>query len=102
MLAESWQFQGNKWVFKLSKGSSSITARPFTSKDVAFSIEKMRDEKGGSLQAPNFKDVTEIQTPDDQTVIFVTKQPNAVFLDRLDNRFMREQRGRRKIRRQAL
>ena len=48
----------------------------------------MRDEKGGSLQAPNFKDVTEIQTPDDQTVIIVTKQPSAVFLDRLENRFM--------------
>ena len=48
----------------------------------------MRDEKGGSLQAPNFKDVTEVQTPDDQTVIFVTKQPLAVFLDRLENRFI--------------
>src|SRR5262249_62121890 len=45
-------------------------------------------EKGGSLQAPNFKDVTEVQTPDDQTVIFVTKQPLAVFLDRLENRFI--------------
>ena len=48
----------------------------------------MRDEKGGSLQAPNFKDVTEVQVPDDQTVIFVTKQPLAVFLDRLENRFI--------------
>ena len=48
----------------------------------------MRDEKGGSLQAPNFKDVTEVQTPDDQTVVFVTKQPLAIFLDRLENRFI--------------
>jgi len=55
---------------------------------VAFSIERMRDEKGGSLQASNFKDVTEVQTPDDHTVIFVTKQPLAVFLDRLENRFI--------------
>ena len=53
-----------------------------------FSIEKMRDIKGGSLQAPNFRDVTEILTPDDQTVIFVTKQPLAIFLDRLRNRFI--------------
>ncbi len=88
VLADSWQFQGNKWVFKLRKGVKFHNGATFTSKDVAFSIEKMRDEKGGSLQAPNFKDVTEIQTPDDQTVIFVTKQPNAVFLDRLENRFM--------------
>ncbi|HYJ13900.1 MAG TPA: ABC transporter substrate-binding protein [Candidatus Limnocylindria bacterium] len=88
VLAESWQFQGNKWVFKLRKGVKFHNGATFTSKDVVFSVDKMRDEKGGSLQAPNFKDVSEIQTPDDLTVVFVTKQPNAVFLDRLDNRFM--------------
>ncbi|HWP22653.1 MAG TPA: ABC transporter substrate-binding protein, partial [Candidatus Binatia bacterium] len=88
VLAESWQFQGNKWTFKLKKGIKFHNGAPLTSKDVAFSVEKMRDDKGGSLQAPNFKDVTEIQTPDDLTVIFVTKQPLAIFLDRLENRFI--------------
>ncbi|MGH7887965.1 MAG: ABC transporter substrate-binding protein, partial [Candidatus Binatia bacterium] len=88
VLAESWQFQGNKWVFKLRKGIKFHDGTPFTSKDVPFSVDRMRDEKGGSLQAPNFKDVVEIQTPDDFTAVFVTKQPNAVFLDRLDNRLM--------------
>ncbi len=88
VLAESWQFQGNKWLFKLRKGIKFHNGAPLTSKDVAFSIERMRDEKGGSLQASNFKDITEIQTPDDQTVIFVTKQPLAIFLDRLENRFI--------------
>jgi peptide/nickel transport system substrate-binding protein len=88
VLAESWQFQGNKWVFKLRKGVKFHNGAPLTSKDVAFSVEKMRDTKGGSLQAPNFKDVTEIQTPDDLTVVFVTKNPLAIFLDRLENRFI--------------
>ena len=88
ILADSWQFQGNKWTFKLKKGIKFHNGAPLTSKDVAFSIEKMRDEKGGSLQAPNFKDVTEVQTPDDLTVVFVTKQPLAIFLDRLENRFI--------------
>jgi peptide/nickel transport system substrate-binding protein len=88
VLADSWEFQGKQWVFKLKKGIKFHNGAPFTAKDVVFSIEKMRDTKGGSLQAPNFKDVTEIQTPDDQTVIFVTKQPLATFLDRLENRFM--------------
>jgi peptide/nickel transport system substrate-binding protein len=88
VLAESWQFQGNKWVFKLRQGVKFHNGAPLTSKDVAFSVERMRDEKGGSLQAPNFKDVTEVQTPDDQTVVFVTKQPLAIFLDRLENRFI--------------
>src|SRR5262245_53562984 len=84
VLAESWQFQGTKWIFKVRKGIKFHDGTTFTSKDVRFSVGKMRDEKGGSLQAPNFKDVVEIQTPDDYTVVFVTKQPNAVFLDRLD------------------
>jgi peptide/nickel transport system substrate-binding protein len=88
VLAESWQFQGNKWTFKLRKGIKFHNGAPLTAKDVAFSIEKMRDAKGGSLQAPNFKDVTEIQIPDDHTVVIVTKQPLAVFLDRLENRFI--------------
>lgn len=88
VLAESWQFQGNKWVFKLRKNVKFHSGANFTAKDVVFSVDKMRDEKGGSLQAPNFKDVVEIQTPDDYTVVFVTKQPMAVFLDRLDNRFI--------------
>jgi peptide/nickel transport system substrate-binding protein len=88
ILADSWEFQGKQWVFKLKKGIKFHNGAPLTSKDVAFSVERMRDTKGGSLQAPNFKDVTEIQTPDDQTVIFVTKQPLAIFLDRLENRFI--------------
>src|SRR6476660_4926339 len=88
VLADSWQFQGNKWLFKLKKGIKFHNGAQLTSKDVAFSIEKMRDEKGGSVQAPNFKYVTEVQTPDDLTVIFVTKQPLAIFLDRLENRFI--------------
>jgi peptide/nickel transport system substrate-binding protein len=88
VLAESWQFQGNRWVFKLKRGIKFHNGAPLTSRDVVFSVEKMRDTKGGSLQAPNFKDVTEIQTPDDHTVIFVTKQPLAIFLDRLRNRFI--------------
>src|SRR6266550_1757578 len=88
VLAESWEFQGKRWVFKLRKGVKFHNGAPLTSRDVVFSVEKMRDEKGGSLQASNFNDVTEIQTPDDQTVIFVTKQPLAIFLDRLRNRYL--------------
>ena len=88
VLAESWEFQGDKWVFNLRKGVKFQNGAPLTSKDVAFSIEKMRDTKGGSLQAPNFKDVTEIQTPNDQTVVLVTKQPIATLLDRIENRFI--------------
>ncbi|HZA55845.1 MAG TPA: ABC transporter substrate-binding protein, partial [Candidatus Udaeobacter sp.] len=87
VLADSWEFQGKRWVFKLKKGVKFHNGAPLTSKDVAFSIDRMKNDKA-SLQGPNFKDVTEVQTPDDQTVIFVMKQPNAIFLDRLENRFI--------------
>lgn len=88
VLAESWEFQGKRWVLRLKKGIKFHNGAPLTSKDVAFSIERMKDEKGGSLQGSNFKDVTEVQTPDDRTAVFTTKQPLAIFLDRLENRFI--------------
>jgi peptide/nickel transport system substrate-binding protein len=87
ILADSWEFQGKRWVFKLKQGIKFHNGAPLTSKDVAFSVDRMRNDKA-SLQAPNFNDVSEVQTPDDQTVIFVMKQPNATFLDRLENRFI--------------
>ena len=61
VLAESWQFQDKRWIFKLRKGIKFHNGAPLTSKDVAFSVEKMRDEKAGSLQGSNFKEVTEVQ-----------------------------------------
>ncbi|HWO43323.1 MAG TPA: ABC transporter substrate-binding protein [Candidatus Eisenbacteria bacterium] len=87
ILADSWEFEGKRWVFKLKKGIKFHNGAPLTSKDVAFSIDRMKNDKA-SLQGPNFKDVTEVQTPDDHTVIFVMKQPSAIFLDRLENRFI--------------
>jgi peptide/nickel transport system substrate-binding protein len=87
ILAESWEFQGKRWVFVLRKGVKFHNGAPLTSKDVVFSINRMKTDKM-SLQAENFKDVAEMQAPDDQTVIFIMKQPNAIFLDRLLNRFI--------------
>lgn len=90
VLADSWEFEGKRWVFRLKKGIKFHNGATLTSKDVAFSVNRMSKDKA-SLQGPNFKDVTEVQTPDAQTVIFVMKQPNAIFLDRLRNRFMLSQ-----------
>ena len=39
VLAESWEFQGKRWVFKLKKGIKFHNGAPLTSKDVAFSID---------------------------------------------------------------
>src|SRR5918996_977526 len=87
VLAERWEFQGKKWVFYLRKGIRVHYGSPFTAKDVIHSINRIKNDKQ-SLQASNFADVTEMQGPDDYTVVITTEVPNAVFLDRLYNRFM--------------
>jgi peptide/nickel transport system substrate-binding protein len=87
VLAESWEFHGKKWIFHLRKKVRFHDGSPFTSKDVLFSIDRMtRDRK--SLQASNFAEVTGVEAPDDYTVVITTKQPNAVLLERLNNRFI--------------
>ena len=87
VLAESWKFEGKKWTFKLRKNVRFHDGSAFTAKDVIHSVNRIKNDKQ-SLQAENFRDVTEMQAPDDYTVIFTTEVPNAVFLDRLYNRFM--------------
>jgi peptide/nickel transport system substrate-binding protein len=87
VLAESWEFQGKKWVFRLKKGIRFHNGSPFTAQDVVHSINRMKNDKK-SLQKSSFDDLTEIQAQDDYTVVFTTEVPNAVFLDRLHNRFM--------------
>ena len=79
VLAESWEFQGNKWVFRLRKKVRFHDGSPFTAKDVLFSIDRMsKDSK--SMQASNFAEVTGVEAPDDYTVIITTKQPSAYGL----------------------
>jgi peptide/nickel transport system substrate-binding protein len=87
VLAESWQFQGKKWVFRLRKNVRFHDGTRFTAQDVIHSCKRIKDDKL-SLQKENFRDVVEMQAVDDYTVAFSTEVPNAVFLDRLLNRFM--------------
>jgi peptide/nickel transport system substrate-binding protein len=87
VLAESWEFQGKKWVFHLRKKVRFHDGSPLTSKDILFSIDRLINDRK-SLQASNFAEVTGVEAPDDYTVTITTKQPNAVLLERLNNRFI--------------
>ena len=60
VLAESWEFQGKKWVFKLRKNVRFHDGSPFTAKDVIYSINRIKNDKQ-SLQKENFRDLTEMQ-----------------------------------------
>jgi peptide/nickel transport system substrate-binding protein len=87
VLAESWEFKEKKCVFHLRKGVRFHNGAPFTAKDVIFSINRIKTDKN-SLQAPNFKDVVEMEAPDDHTVVITLKNVQATFLDLVDNRMM--------------
>ncbi len=87
VLAQSWEFQGKKWVFKLRKNVRFHDGSPFTAQDVIYSINRIKNDKQ-SLQKDNFRDLSEMQALDDHTIAFITEAPNAVFLDRLQNRFI--------------
>jgi peptide/nickel transport system substrate-binding protein len=87
VLAESWTFQDKRWVFNLRKNARLHDGTPLTAEDVIYSINLIKNDKQ-SLQRDNFRDLVEMQAVDSHTVAFVTKAPNAVFLDRLQNRFI--------------
>jgi peptide/nickel transport system substrate-binding protein len=74
-------------VFRLRKGIRFHDGSPFTAQDVIHSVNRIRNDKR-SLQKSNFDDLTEVQASDDYTVVFTTAVPNAVMLDRLQNRFI--------------
>jgi peptide/nickel transport system substrate-binding protein len=87
VLAESWEFKENKCIFNLRKGIRFHNGAPFGAKDVVFSINRIKTDKN-SLQAPNFKDVVSMETPDEHTVVITLKRVQATFLDLVDNRMM--------------
>jgi peptide/nickel transport system substrate-binding protein len=92
VLAESWEFQGKKWIFKLRKNVRFHDGSPFAAKDVIYSINRIKNDKQ-SLQKDNFRDLTEMQALDDNTIVFTTEVANAVFLDRLQNRYILSKAG---------
>jgi peptide/nickel transport system substrate-binding protein len=85
VLAESWEFQGKKWVFHLRKGVRFHDGSPFTAKDVIYSYQRILHHKK-SPQRYALEDITEMNAADDHTLILTTKEPTAVMLDRLTNR----------------
>jgi peptide/nickel transport system substrate-binding protein len=79
-LAESWTVSPDEktYTFKLRKNAKFHDGSPVTSADVKFTAE----EVAGKYQAQAisiFKNVDRIDTPDDNTVVFVLKQPVAIF-----------------------
>lgn len=83
-LAESWeQLDDHTTVFKLRKGIKFHNGDTFTSDDVAFSIRRAQDSP---TVAHLYNPITEIETPDENTVIIKTEQPFGALLYNLSHK----------------
>jgi peptide/nickel transport system substrate-binding protein len=76
-IAESWDVSPDKKTvtFKLIEGAKWSDGKPITSKDVKYSLDQLGGN--GLIFSGYTSNVTSVETPDDQTVIVHTSQPDA-------------------------
>jgi len=80
-LAERWEIPDSlTYVFHLHKGVKFHDARPLTSRDVKWTFDSLLQGKIRSTKAAVYKYVDRIDAPDDSTVIFHIKEPDATLL----------------------
>ncbi|ATW27811.1 ABC transporter substrate-binding protein [Candidatus Formimonas warabiya] len=81
-LAEKWGADetGKVWTFNLRKGVKFHDGKEFTSKDVKFTFDRLRDPKVGAATVQIYSNIVDISATDDYTVVFTLKNPNPDFL----------------------
>jgi peptide/nickel transport system substrate-binding protein len=81
-LAESWSYSSdNKTLtMKLRQNVKFSNGDPFSSADVKFSYERILDQKTAAAARSNFTNITSIDTPDANTVVFNLSTPTATIL----------------------
>ncbi len=68
------------YTFTLREGVKFHNGEPVTVEDVKYSIERCADASEGEPLVPAFSAVDKVNTPDDQTVEIVLKNPDTEFL----------------------
>ena len=88
VLAERWDTDATTWTFHLRPGVTFSDGSALTAADVLFSWQRMMTDSD-SLQAGQLKAyVQSMEAPDPHTFRVVLKEPNAVFLDEVRNRYI--------------
>ncbi|MGH2672707.1 MAG: ABC transporter substrate-binding protein [Actinomycetota bacterium] len=84
VLAESWtpNADATEWTFTLRQGVTFHDGTPLTSRDAAYSIGRLLDEKVGSPLFSRLQpslDPGGIQAPDEQTLVLTLKRPDSLI-----------------------
>jgi len=78
-LALSWKrINPTTEEYKLRRGVTFSNGDPFTSADVRFTIDWIKNPANASKQTPYVRDIDRVETPDPYTVHFISKVPTAV------------------------
>ena len=89
-LAESWAYStdGKSLVIKLRKGVKWHDGKPFTSADVKFTLELVKNPEMASVFASRLHDVSAIGAPDTHTVVLELMRMDASLPDAFTNIMM--------------
>ncbi len=81
-LAKDWELSEDEltWTFNLQEGVKWHDGQPFTSEDVKYTFELMMDTGLGYMYSSYLTGITDIQCPDDNTVVISTDSPKANML----------------------
>jgi peptide/nickel transport system substrate-binding protein len=77
-LAKDWKVSddGLTYTFMLREGITYHNGADFTSEDVKFTFDRLRDPEVGAATVAIYASIESIETPDDYTVVFNLTQPN--------------------------
>ena len=81
-LATDWSVSDDNltWTFHLQEGVTWSDGEPFTSADVKYTYDTMLRTGLGSMYNSYLTDITDIQCPDELTVVITSSQPKANML----------------------
>lgn len=81
-LAASWQSsdEGKTLTLTLRAGVKFHDGKEFSSADVKFSLDKIREEATAAVAAASLASIEEVQAPDPQTVVLKLKNADAAIL----------------------
>lgn len=82
VLAESYEASadGKTYTFKLRDGVTFHNGDPFTSADVKYTYDWIKNPDNGSVWAANVELIESVETPDDLTVVFTLSDADATFM----------------------